>query len=156
MVGTSDNSKITISMEDLNKLIDAKIEQKINESKADLIPGNGGRILWKKTDTSTSFAAQTVTLNDSIENYDYVKVYAGGTESIAQEGIVINNKVNMILGYSYYANGWTGHPICYRYVRIADNKATFQGGYSSGSGSNNTSNNIYMIPYYIVGYKFAE
>lgn len=142
-VATNDGSQITISIEDLNKIIDNKVKQ------------NSGILLWSNNNPSSAFAPQTITLSEPLSNFKYIKIlFSDVYNSQSTEAIITNNKVHSTLFYSTYLKGWSGHPLWYRSFTGENNTITFNTGYSSGSGENNTANNNLCIPHYIIGYNF--
>ncbi len=123
----------------------------------------GGKLLWKNPNYTEKFLPQTITLNDSLTNYQYIKILFMATDlsisdrevdlaSYSMDTLIINNKVNSQIYFSCYATGWSGHPLYYRFFYGEGNNITFKNGYSSGSGSNNAINDEICIPYYIIGY----
>ena len=146
-----ENATLADYENNINKIIDGTTREDSSSK---------GKILWENSNSETTFAAQTVELSDNLENYDSIKKFfrfsitSGGIESSSVECLVLNNKISTILEYSFYAGGWSGHPLIYRAVNGENNKVYFDIGYTSGSGSNNVANNNVIVPCYIIGYKF--
>ena len=142
-----------------------KIYEIVNGATRDDNSGKGN-ILWKNNDITQEFPAQTITINDSLNNYDYIKIFyktnnvsnssnpTVDNKTFSTECLVINNGIDTTLATSWYMAGWAGHPLYYRIINGKENKITFESAYSSGSGSNNVLYNKIMLPYYIIGYKF--
>ena len=142
-----------------------KIYEIVNGATRDDNSGKG-KILWKNNDITQEFPAQTITINDSLNNYDYIKIFyktnnvsnvsnpTVDNKTFSTECLVINNGIDTTLATSWYLSGWAGHPLYYRIINGKENKITFESAYSSGGGSNNILYNQIMLPYYIIGYKF--
>ena len=139
----------------INKIIDGTTREDSN---------NKGKILWKNNNFDQEFAEQTVELSDKLEDYNYIKIFFKSTndnrndivdnQSFSVESLVIDNKISTTLEFSWYAEGWAGHPLMYRRANGENNKVYFNNGYTSGNGSNNVVSNLVVIPCYIIGYKF--
>ena len=51
-----------------------KIDEIVSSATRDDNSGKG-KILWKNNDITQEFPAQTITINDSLNNYDYIKIF---------------------------------------------------------------------------------
>lgn len=104
-----------------------------------------GTILWENLDTASSFSAQTVTLSESLSNYDrYEIIFKQGSGSsdlrVLSTGI-IPTLYGTILSYAVNNR--------YRLVDVPNgNQITFQNGMN-----NNSADNTKCLPLYIIGYK---
>lgn len=104
-----------------------------------------GTILWENLDTTSSFSAQTVTLSESLSNYDkYEIIFKQGSGSsdlrVLSTGI-IPTLYGTILSYAVNNR--------YRLVDVPNgNQITFQNGMN-----NNSADNTKCLPLYIIGYK---
>ena len=104
-----------------------------------------GTILWENLDTASSFPAQTVTLNESLSNYDkYEIIFKQGSGSsdlrVLSTGI-IPTLYGTILSYAVNNR--------YRLVDVPNgNQINFQSGMN-----NNSADNTKCLPLYIIGYK---
>ena len=86
-----------------------------------------GNILWKNENRTDVFESQTVTLNDELKNYDYIKIFFLTTntnyeieyiygKSLAEDVLVLDDEIFTVLGTSWYNNYWAGHPLMYRVI----------------------------------------
>ena len=98
--------------------------------------GGGGAVvatatLWTNTSPSNDFAAQTITLNDSIQNFDLIEIHFKATKAAGSpEGSVVyhvsdivkykgeqitssNDCLYMVLGGRVSAGYWCSRPILY-------------------------------------------
>jgi type II secretory pathway pseudopilin PulG len=91
LVATGDDSKITISVEELGKLIDEKVEEKTNSLQTELL------------EQTTVYAGSKYKLKDSIKNYNKIEIYAGVITTSDKTGIVWNS-VSMITKNIVYYN----------------------------------------------------
>ena len=109
------------------------------------IPANG-TLLWTNSSPSTSFSAQTITIENS-DNYRYIQVDSIGGSTVPLTSfstqIYKNNTSNALS--SYYTDGY----ISVRLMKISGNNITFGTGYI-GQNSQTSSNN-YCIPLRIYG-----
>lgn len=103
-----------------------------------------GTILWENLDTTSSFSAQTVTLSESLSNYDkYEIIFKQGSGSsdlrVLSTGI-IPTLYGTILSYAVNNR--------YRLVDVPNgNQINFQSGMN-----NNSVDNTKCLPLYIIGY----
>lgn len=107
-----------------------------------------GNVLWENTNNTNEFPAQTITLSDSVSNYDYYEVEYGDYGAGASESILYysskvksngNNGVRLssIGSYTYYRKGYPN-----------GNTFVFDDAYYGS-----TKKNINCIPFKIIGYK---
>lgn len=110
-------------------------------------------VLWTNPSPTSSFAAQTVTLSDDINNYDYIKmVYKYSTSDSTElieifpvENININTtKRSTYLGVMWYAGTWR-----YRNLSFASTSVQF----SASVNTNGKAGNTTIIPLEIIGIK---
>ncbi len=117
--------------------------------------------LWTNSAPASTFAAQTITLSDDIDNYDYLKFYVRLSTS--------NNKSNSILisvddfkNTGNAANSLNLAHSCYYAEAAIRNRHFFYGGDTSiGFGTcfnsgNSGSENTYLIPTKISGVKLVK
>ncbi len=125
--------------------------------------GGGGKqtetVLWANSSPSSSFAAQNVTLSDSLSNYDYIKV----TYRISTSDGTSTSAICSVSDFKNYNTGtnkgfWLslgGNPInSQSWVReltyVSDTSIGITGGLRIQANSNDTS---YFIPLEILGIK---
>lgn len=116
--------------------------------------GGGGSksLLWSNGSPTSSFSAKTVTLSDSIENYDFLLFeYLFGTSVLRYYSVLVlasgfpSNSINIDLAFNSGAANRTGS----REATIASTTTV-----TFGSGSYNAAtNNAYGIPTAIYGIK---
>lgn len=112
-------------------------------------------LLWENPDRTSAFSAQTVALKDSLSNYKYIKIFfTNGDQAFSQDFPVIEGKVKAKIDVSVYMAGWQGHPLYYRNFSGEDKSIIFQGGFSSGAGDNNSTNEEVCVPLDIIGCNF--
>lgn len=120
---------------------------------------DSGTTLWSNSSPTSSFSTQTVTLNQSIENFDYIKFNCRGGTSSTTTGEAVyskeyaklcvsgNNNPRMIMVSSVSSS---------RYVRtiiyVSATQMTIDNGHKYNA---NGDTNSYCIPTSIVGYKFT-
>lgn len=109
------------------------------------VNGITGKILWANSNPDDDFVAQTVTLSESLSNYDkYEIIFKQGSGSsdlrVLSTGI-IPTLYGTILSYAVNNR--------YRLVDVPNgNQITFQSGMN-----NNSADNTKCLPLYIIGYK---
>lgn len=108
-----------------------------------------GTVLWKNSDASSNFNAQTI--NIDLANYDVVEIYFS-------EGSSFKTEVGK-QGYAYIiqdANGnFTGSPYVYlRKIQTTSTNIQFGDclGQQTGQSGAWGTNNARLKPYYVVGY----
>lgn len=112
--------------------------------------GLKGKILWTNPNPYSLFAGQTITLDESMENYDgYCIIYNGYLNDgfSFNTGIIPKGK-NTILIY-------TANIIWTRNITIVNNTTVTFGNCIKYStyGSTGTNDNYLLLPHYIIGYK---
>lgn len=113
------------------------------------IPGAKIDLLWTNASPTSTFGAQTISMNLSEYTIFIVEAYNPSYSShVAVKGHETITHANNI-PYSNMANGYT------RKVTFSDSGIVFSGGYwgTYGSGANNKTNDSYMIPQKIFGIK---
>jgi len=130
---------------------------KVNGVTYEVGGGSAPVVLWENQSPSASFAAQTITLSDDVENYDYIGViFAYGSSSA-------NARKYFLPMVMIPTNGAMGATIClstYRNYRrnitnVSGKSVTFDDGtYYATYGTNTaTTGNTYIIPRLIIGFK---
>lgn len=129
--------------------------------------GGGGSatetVLWTNPDSTVNFAAQNVTLSDSISNYDYIKIKYRGTPLVDYYSSAIievselkklldsttRGEFTVFVGVApYYTNTYS----MARGVKYVDD-TTLYFRTAQSLGANGTSN-VYAIPTEIIGLKY--
>jgi hypothetical protein len=127
--------------------------------------GGGGSetetVLWENSSPTSAFAAKTVTLSDSLENYDKLRIYAIRTTSTSDH--VVSFDVNIAEDLDYFVSGENKMAFSismqgekYNYSRIGYITALKSGVYfTTAYRMNATSghNTGYCIPVKISGIK---
>ena len=108
-------------------------------------------VLWNNPNATTSFAAQTVTLNDNIENYKYYEIvykFQSATARYMSTGKIPVPLTTTIMMLSYYN---------FRRSTSSMSGKSFEftgaGYYATYGNTTETASNDYIIPYKILGYK---
>lgn len=111
------------------------------------------KVLWTNPSPTSEFAGQTITLNDSIENYKYYEVMYRRTNSSSTIRNISSGKIPSGQGadliFAYY----------YNFIRTIESvrgtSISFQNcnQYQTYGNSTITTANSYIIPYQILGYK---
>ena len=116
------------------------------------IGSSGGRItqLWSRTATS-AFSAQTVTLSESADNYDFCIVMARYSywQGSYKSTVVIPNNWKQSIMATQENNGAT---VTYRDCTISGTSCTFGNGWYTANGSSGNGAN-YCIPAIVYGVK---
>jgi hypothetical protein len=127
--------------------------------------GGGGSetetVLWENSSPTSAFAAKTVTLSDSLENYDKLRIYAIRTTGTSDN--VVSFDVNIAEDLDYFVSGENKMAFSismlgesYRYSRIGyittgKNGVYFTTAYRLNSTSGH--NTSYCVPVKISGIK---
>lgn len=107
--------------------------------------------LWTNSSPSSSFLSQQITLNDSLENYNYIEVVYRRSTNSTQYGVTgripkeYNFQINMPSNYFYWRNVTIDSN-----TKITITDCRYYTVY--GQGSDSTQNNN-VIPYKVLGYK---
>lgn len=128
--------------------------------------GGGGQmtetVLWTNPNVANTFAEQTITLTDSITNYDYIKVTVASSTTNNTEYMDTIYKVSDFMTYvkpSSSANHWPQAAVGARaggasnfrtLLYVPDNKISISNGIISGSSS---AQNTRVIPVTVKGLK---
>lgn len=110
-------------------------------------------VLWNNPNpTASSFAGQTITLSDAIENYKYYEIlffdYVGGTLRLSSTGKLKTNYTTTLRFSDHYVRGRSISSLSGTSMVVAD-------GYyyaSYGSGTQTTLSYV-CVPYQVLGYK---
>lgn len=116
------------------------------------------KVLWENASPSASFAGQTVTLSDDVENYDYIGIiFARGSGSAENRSMVLplllipidgvfTGARMTVAGYRNYIRDVTA---------MSGDKVTFSGGSYYGTYGTNTASasNTTLTPRQIIGFK---
>ena len=121
----------------------------INENNAEISNING-QLLWTNPNPTSAFEAQTITLDESLSNYNMYEIIFK-TGSIASDPLADSGKLPIASGFF---SSIIGDNIYYRSWTVSNNTITM----SDASriinyGSAPTTNNYGMLPMYIIGYK---
>jgi hypothetical protein len=119
-----------------------------------IIQGMNGVVLWENPNKKAAFAAQTVTLSNSLSYFDYC--------ALEYEAVVPNNEVYNCRQYAYFrpivggnvenlTGGWDSGT---RYIKarsltiVSETQVKFLNAFQEG-----TNDNRMMVPLRIIGYK---
>lgn len=124
--------------------------------------GGGGKqtetVLWTNSAPTSSFASQSVTLSDNINNYDYLKFTIAFSTSVADSSSTI---ISVSDFKKMTSSASTGHPVGFvggRYTNIYSRAVYYTDDTTVNFGSNyqqgaSTVANTNIIPIQIVGIK---
>lgn len=109
-------------------------------------------VLWTNTNMTSNFATQTITLSDSIENYDFYEIVykvEKGTDMYVSSGKTPTNLTNKT------SCTYAGYLIFREIFTISGTSLTFNNGcyYNQYGSDTYSSANNYLIPYKVIGYK---
>ena len=145
------NNVTKANAETMNQLQD-NIEIAINEKQDAGNYALKGTVLWKNSDASSNFNAQTI--NIDLANYDVVEIYFSEGSSFKIE---VGKQGNIYVLQD--ANGnFTGAPFVYlRRIQTTTSNIQFGDclGQQTGQSSAWTTNNSRLKPLYIVGYNIG-
>lgn len=139
IAGTPDNEMSDTSRNTVeNKVIKEYVDTELNlyETK--------GKIIWTNPNPSINFPAQTITLDESLDNYDmYAIIFKQSVSTLRyfNTGKIIVGH-GTILGFLTSVTNWrpTG-------TTVSGSVITFEDGRIG-----NTVDNSYLIPLYVIGY----
>lgn len=116
--------------------------------------------LWVNSSPTANFAAQNVTLNGAISDYDYIKIVFQNTNNSSITGYDIQKSVLMSTSdfkvqYNYLVGGWVWGTLTqirsHRFAEYVDD-TTIKFYDCGGIGASGTGNS-YLIPLKIYGIK---
>lgn len=115
-------------------------------------------VLWRNSSPTSTFAPQTITLNDNLSNYEYYEIlfYNGTTNTLSfSSGKVLSGtSPSYILYHSGIESGAVGNIRVRPITSVSDTQIVFDKAYQKVYNSNAiTENNALDIPYRILGYK---
>ena len=110
-------------------------------------------LLWSNSNPATSFAAQTITLSKSAEEYDALMIVGRYGASSGNLGIDFLDAKTTVAQVATFHNA--GYQESYRQYTINNNTIAIGGGYIA-YGSTNTSDNSAGIPVSIYGICFGS
>ena len=131
----------------LNTTDKTNIVDAINEVNDEAV-GSNGVTVWKNPNMSSSFGAQTVTLLESINNYDAFEVIY--RQSTANPNCLTSGILPATLGAFLQVGGSQNH---WRECTINGNQATFN---NAANSTGSTSDNGFVIPEYIIFYNVTR
>lgn len=125
------------------------LDEKVSTSVANSTYEKKGVLLWTNSSPTSSFSAQTITLNDTLSNYDCYEILFRQSTTVPR--IFNTGKIPVgsgtILGFNtgslWYLRA-TGDT-------VSGNTIAFEAGY--GSSGSATVDNTRTIPMYVIGYK---
>ena len=127
-----------------------KINEYVNGSRSNV---NSSKVLWVNEQLETDFLAQTVTLNDNINNYSYYEVifeFASNfftNSNFTSTGLIPTDQICTLEIGLWFP--------CFREItNINNNQVTFGSGFYRAKFGNSatTEYNGHIIPYRIVGF----
>lgn len=139
----NDVSAINNNIGDLTDLETSDISSLVNAINSTL-----PKVLWENSNTTTNFAAQTVTLSEPIENFRYyIILFRHATDNT----FLISNTSKVGYGMRVHADGWA--LMNHRDVTsISGTSCTFSDNkeFPTYGGNDRTANNR-LIPFQIIG-----
>lgn len=142
----SNINKITAS--DMNSIkagINAN-ETNINNNYTNL----GGKIIWTNNAPSSNFSAQTIILNESLENYDFYEIHflseIGTNEYLSSGKIKVGYASNVFQGWCSTNTGISGRSRSWQYT--SNTQLHFD-----AAIKNQTTAISNCIPLYVIAYK---
>lgn len=156
-VNLNENSGIA----EINKITDAnmnEIKSVVNNNATEL-SNLQGTILWTNSSPTSSFAAQTITLDTSMANFDcyetICKVGDAGADALrtVTSGMTLKGYGQRIA--MVYAGSSSAGVNCYtRSVEyVSDTSLSFDNGYRAVGNTTRTQANGLLVPLYVIGYK---
>lgn len=140
------------SIPEINKITD----QNINDLKAGIntnetnINNLAGKILWTNSNPNTAFSAQTITLDESLANYDFYEIHflseIGTNEYLSSGKIKVGYAKNVFQGWCSPNTGIAGRSRSWQYT--SNTQLHFDVGVK-----NKTAANENCIPLYVIAYK---
>lgn len=127
------------------------INEKLNKDILDLINENTNeitklkrKILWTNSSPTSSFSAQTITLSESLDNYNYYEILFRQSNTSAR--IITSGKIPV--GYGTILS-WNTTINMYRPTgtTVSGNTISFEDGKTTNGTDNTTT-----IPLYVIGY----
>lgn len=137
--GVADTNKVKAT--DMNE-----IKTAVNDNDTN-ISGIKGTLLWTNPSPTSSFASQSISLSESLENYNFYEIiYKQGNDT---NRCLSSGKIPV--GYGTILN-YSVNTIRYRTTQesLTGSSITFSDG-SVGGNTNNTT----CIPLYVIGYKIG-
>ena len=128
--------------ESINSVQNKVVKSYIDDTASEINSNFGGKILWTNSSPTSSFASQTITLTESLSNYDCYEIMFRQRTTTSR----MFNTGKVPVGYgtilSTYANNYraTG-------TTVSGTTITFESASASG-----TADNSYAIPVYVIGY----
>ena len=109
-------------------------------------------ILWTNPSPTSEFAGQTITLNDAIENYKYYEVIYKRINNASTYSSSGKMPVPLRIRHDII-DGGIGYSRAISSVPVGTSVAFGNGEKFATYGSASTTNNQYLVPYQILGYK---
>lgn len=136
----SDISRNTVENNVIKDYVDDKIDT-VNTAIGVL----QGEIIWTNSSPTSNFPAQTINLNESLDNYDMYEILF--RQSTTAGRIMTTGKIPV--GYGTILN-WNANAFYYRATgtTVSGSTITFEDGKNGA-----TTANGYTVPLYVIGYK---
>lgn len=157
-----DNQPPYINAENLNK-IENQLETNTNDiaTNASAIETNSnnitantnaiaelqGEIFWTNANPTSDFGSQTITLNKSLDNYNCYEIIFRQNKNSTNKRYFSTGKIPVGHGTILNAYGSNYRPTG---TTISGNTIDFENAFV-----NNTTDNGYVIPVYVIGYKIG-
>ena len=135
----------TTSVADINKVSASDLNEikAVVNVNANTLENTLGKSLWENPNPTASFTAQTVTLSESLANYNcYEIVFRQSTTSAR---FMTTGKIKVGTGTILNSFGGRYRPTG---TTVTGNTIAFENGANSGGTNNNET-----IPVYVIGYK---
>ena len=108
-----------------------------------------GTILWTNSSPTSNFAAQTITLNETLDNYDCYEIIHRQSTSNAR--FLTTGKIPVGHG-TFMANPLALNQYRGTNENTSGNTITFTAGYLAQADGSFLENNSMVIPMYVIGY----
>lgn len=135
----------TTSVAEINKVSASNLNEikGVVNNNSVILQNTLGKSLWENPNPTASFTGQTITLSESLENYNCYEIIF--KQSKTNERYFSTGKIPVGHGtiLNAYANNYraTG-------TSVSGNTISFEDASANGS-----TNNEYVIPIYVIGYK---
>ena len=140
-----DTSRNTVE----NKVVKEYVDDSIATAKNDMSIKIGGKIIWTNQNLTSNFGAQTITLNESLDNYDMYEILVAqstsNTRLMSTGRIPVGHGTIISYNTSSYLYRPTGTIVNGSTIYFEDGKAVVSGTVSLANDS--------IIPAYVIAYK---
>ena len=143
---TNIEDEFTAKMQDVGTALDEKVSTSVANSTYE----KKGVLLWTNSSPTSSFSAQTITLNDSLSNYDCYTIMH--RQSTTNGRIISTGKIPVGHG-TFMANPLSTNQYRGTNENTSGSSITFTPGYKANADGSFAEDNTLVIPMYVIGYK---